>query len=67
MQARKTQEGETIYRSGQKMDSMFPVSLRVCRAGPLLGPEVSATLDPRADEEPDQVLKATHRFKEQRK
>lgn len=39
------------------MDGKFPMNLSVCRAGPLLGPEVSASLDPRAGEEQDQVLK----------
>lgn len=49
------------------MDSTFPITLSVCRAGPFLGPRVSSSPDPRAGEEPDQVFKATLRLKEQGK
>lgn len=55
---RKTREGklnrlsslelqrETIHRAGEKMDSTFLIYLSVRVAGPLLGPKVSASLNP---------------------
>lgn len=69
---RKTEEGERnisvalnfsgkICRAGEKMDGKFPINFSVCRAGPLLGPEVSASLDPREGEEQDQILKCSQK------
>lgn len=39
----------------REMDSTVPINLSVCQAGPSLGPEVSASLNPGAGEQPDQV------------
>lgn len=56
-------EGETIWRAGEKVDGIFPINLSACWARPFLGPEISASLDPGAGEEPDEVLTAVKRLK----